>query len=217
MPRPRFERLDQQKRQKIIETAAREFAAHGFEGASLNHILAEAGISKGAAYYYFDGKADLYAAVLRHYWDHVLQHVDLDIAGLDRESFWTKVEELYQQGIAHAFEDPWIMPLAKAVWKWSAVLEGQAGVPETLLDIRDKTFALLARGQQVGAVRKDVPIELLFAIVVAADEALDSWFLRHAAELDRAEAEVLWRRVLGMVRSMVTPPEGGDEGPAGRP
>ena len=52
---------------KVIacEVAAREFGEHGFEGASLNHILAEAGVSKGAAYYYFEGKADLFAAAAR--------------------------------------------------------------------------------------------------------------------------------------------------------
>ena len=34
--------------------------AHGFENASLNRIIKKAGISKGAMYYYFDDKMDLY-------------------------------------------------------------------------------------------------------------------------------------------------------------
>ena len=58
MPRPRFEKLPPEKRETILETAAKEFAEFGYEGASLNQILAKSGISKGAAYYYFDNKED---------------------------------------------------------------------------------------------------------------------------------------------------------------
>jgi AcrR family transcriptional regulator len=50
-----------------LEAAAKEFVAHGFEAASLNRILDDAGISKGAAYYYFDDKTDLYATTTLHY------------------------------------------------------------------------------------------------------------------------------------------------------
>ncbi len=50
MPRPRFYKLPEEKRERILEAAAKEFVAHGFEGASLNQILTAAGISKGAAY-----------------------------------------------------------------------------------------------------------------------------------------------------------------------
>ena len=64
MPRPRFEKLPVEKQEQILEAAAKEFTAHGYDGASLNRILEEAGISKGAAYYYFDDKADLYATKL---------------------------------------------------------------------------------------------------------------------------------------------------------
>ena len=60
MPRPRFQKLAEEKRHHLLETAAKAFAAHGYEGASLNQILEQAGISKGATYYYFDDKARKY-------------------------------------------------------------------------------------------------------------------------------------------------------------
>ncbi len=65
MPRPRFDRLDPDKRRRILAVAAEEFAARGVGNASLNRIIDHAGISKGAAYYYFDDKADLFATVIR--------------------------------------------------------------------------------------------------------------------------------------------------------
>src|SRR5689334_5750559 len=64
MARPRFERAAPEKREALLDAAATEFAAHGYETASLNRILLSAGLSKGSFYYYFEDKADLAAAVL---------------------------------------------------------------------------------------------------------------------------------------------------------
>ncbi len=60
MARPRFGNLDAATRRKILETAAVEFAARGFDGTSLNHLIEDLGISKGSFYYYFDDKVDLF-------------------------------------------------------------------------------------------------------------------------------------------------------------
>lgn len=45
-----------QRRQHIIDSAARQFENHGFSGASVDDICAEAGISKGALYTHFSSK-----------------------------------------------------------------------------------------------------------------------------------------------------------------
>ncbi len=113
MPRPRFERLSVERRDRILEAAAREFAVHGFEGATLNHILAAAGISKGAAYYYFDDKADLFATVVQHYWQHMLSHVAIDLEQLTAATFWGAVAELYRQPVLHCREQPWMFAVVK--------------------------------------------------------------------------------------------------------
>ena len=46
MPRPRFDKLAEEKRERILEAAAKEFAARGYDGASMNRIL-DGNISKG--------------------------------------------------------------------------------------------------------------------------------------------------------------------------
>jgi AcrR family transcriptional regulator len=45
---------------KIMESAVREFARHGYEAASLNVICEKGDISKGIIYHYFYSKEDLY-------------------------------------------------------------------------------------------------------------------------------------------------------------
>lgn len=49
-----------EKREELIKTALIEFGDKGYDQASLNNILKEAGISKGTFYYHFKNKEDLY-------------------------------------------------------------------------------------------------------------------------------------------------------------
>ena len=51
MPFARFEKLAPEKREHLLEVAAREFAIYGFADASINRILEQAQMSKGATYY----------------------------------------------------------------------------------------------------------------------------------------------------------------------
>lgn len=47
-----------------LDSARREFLARGFEGASLQSICADAGVTTGALYKRYKGKADLFEAVV---------------------------------------------------------------------------------------------------------------------------------------------------------
>ncbi|MBI5418245.1 TetR/AcrR family transcriptional regulator [Candidatus Poribacteria bacterium] len=53
-------------KQKMIESAAKEFAAHGFEGANINTISIKAGFGKGTIYNYFKNKDSLLIEVMRY-------------------------------------------------------------------------------------------------------------------------------------------------------
>lgn len=59
-----FENLSEEKKQNIIKCALREFAGKGYEQASTNTIVKEAGISKGILFHYFKTKRDLYRYVI---------------------------------------------------------------------------------------------------------------------------------------------------------
>jgi len=59
------EEKNRQTREKILTSAIAEFAAHGYEAASMNTICETGGISKGIIYHYFHSKDDLYLACLK--------------------------------------------------------------------------------------------------------------------------------------------------------
>jgi AcrR family transcriptional regulator len=51
-------------RSKIVKAAVRIFAEHGYDGASIRHIVAKADVNQAAINYHFGGKEGLYRAVL---------------------------------------------------------------------------------------------------------------------------------------------------------
>ncbi len=53
----------QATRAHLIEVATRLFAAHGYDGTSIEAVLAESGVSRGSLYHHFPGKEALYLAV----------------------------------------------------------------------------------------------------------------------------------------------------------
>lgn len=65
MPKQTFLNLPEEKRQTVVNAAVEEFAEYGFEGSSINRIVANSGISKGSFYQYFEDKMD----VFRHLMD----------------------------------------------------------------------------------------------------------------------------------------------------
>ena len=193
MPRPRFDRLDAEKRQRILAAAAEEFAAHGFAGASLNRILEQAEISKGAAYYYFDDKADLFGAVLRYGMEAFRPGADaaLDLDALTRDTFWPAVLGGYQSLLDAIRRQPWLTALGKMFYGPPPSPALGSIVEEQLAVARDWLGRLVARGQALGLIRTDLPGDLLLTMLAAAGEAADRWFVAHRDELDPDRADAI--------------------------
>jgi TetR/AcrR family acrAB operon transcriptional repressor len=59
-----FQGQTQDTRERIIASAARVFGQKGFQRASLDQVASDAGLTKGAIYWHFKSKNDLYFALL---------------------------------------------------------------------------------------------------------------------------------------------------------
>ena len=93
MPTKRFEHLEPERRDCILSAARKEFIRNGYEGASLNTIAGEAGISKGSLYYYFEDKTDLYLTVLREVMSELQRNIGGIGVGEFSNDFWGDIEE----------------------------------------------------------------------------------------------------------------------------
>lgn len=215
MPRPRFSKLSPAKRQRILEAAGKEFAAHGYADASLNKILEEAQISKGAAYYYFDDKADLYTTTVKHFADYLMDGAALDVGQLDAGAFWQHIADFYWQQFAACYDKPWALAAIKSAARLpeEALAENPA-LAAYLEEVLGNALALLHRGQEVGAVRRDLPDDLLLSLFIAVDDAGDRWLLDRWDDLTRGELEAIVRKMVGAMRRLLAPAAPGEEAPA---
>jgi AcrR family transcriptional regulator len=59
-------------RDQLIEVATGLFAEHGYEGTSIEAVLAAAGVSRGALYHHFAGKDALFEAVVQALADRIM-------------------------------------------------------------------------------------------------------------------------------------------------
>src|SRR5579872_6654382 len=86
MPYPAGHRNEVRK--EIVQSARRLFNRHGFDGVSLNQIMAGAGLTHGGFYSYFKSKSDLYAEVLGCFftdpeWKSCWEGVHVDLSSTD--------------------------------------------------------------------------------------------------------------------------------------
>lgn len=79
-----FESLPKDKRKLIIDVCMEEFAQNGYEKASTNKIVKNAGISKGILFHYFGNKKNLYLYILDYaieVFTEKFYEIDSDIPG----------------------------------------------------------------------------------------------------------------------------------------
>ena len=205
MPRPRFSKLPAKKRERILEAAAKEFAANGYDGASLNQILNQAGISKGAAYYYFDDKADLYVTTILHYMQELMSETLSDPAHFTAANFWDELTAIYRHQFTSYAERPWVFGVVKAGGSLSIETLAQGPLAELWQQAEFLLVQLLQRGRELGVIRTDLPEELLLSLVIAVDDAHDRWLFAHWSELSTADLEEAAGRIANMLRRLLAP------------
>jgi len=206
MARPRFANLDLDTRHRILETAAEEFAARGFEGVSLNQLIDRLGMSKGSFYYYFDDKADLFNTVAGLAWAIVLPVEKLDLETFNAENYWSSLEALMLEARARVRANPWLVGFTRLMYDPPEIAGVRESLAEKFDEARQWQAELIRRGQALGTVRDDLPVELLQALLVGADEAGDRWFVNNWDRLGDEIIEGLFEEVFAIFRRMLEPP-----------
>ena len=186
MPTRRYTNLDPETKSKLLEASIDEFAEKGYNDASLNAIIKAAGISKGSLYYYFEDKEDLYVTTLKEGVVNLGEELQAILEAVPGEDFWASVKELLGKMTSISFQHPRLLALLKGgitLWAKDAPEEGSP-MAELFDGVRGFTHKWIVAGRKAGAVRTDVPEEILVKLVFALGEAMDRWFLLHMDELE---------------------------------
>lgn len=209
MPKPPWETLEPKKKQKLLTAAMKEFGAHGFELASINRILEAAEFSKSSFYHAFEDKLDLAATVF-----FVCAEPELklgDLASPDSaDHFWTELRRTSIERLkvleSRRLEYSCLIRLGNAML---TTPEFAARVMPVFAPGRQKMMTFFQRGVELGALRKDLPLHALLAMIEAVKgAAYKSTFPGDGVPTD-AQMESFSDLVIDLARRICAPPKEG--------
>ena len=149
-------------RERLFTAAAREFAARGFAGASVDRIAAAARLNKAMIYYHFSSKADLYREILRDMFSAVERRVAETAASVEtpEDKIRRFVEAIAAEAEARPHFPPiWFREIADGGTHLdNATVRHIAGVVKTLAGI-------VGEGVAAGRFRPVNPLLIQAAIV----------------------------------------------------
>jgi len=145
-------------RATILSAAFEEIYVHGFQGTSIDKIVARTGLTKGALFHIFPTKYelgyavvdDVVAAMIRQQWVVPLRDAPDPLETISR-AFDAGAAELEKMPAHHG------CPLNNVAQEMSALDEGfKVRVERVFAEWIEATAAALERGKKAGIVREDV-------------------------------------------------------------
>ena len=167
-PTPKRRRREE-TRQRLMDAALSVLARHGYDRATVDEIVQEAGFSKGAFYVHFESKEELFWAMLEEHVSRqqeafrqavdpsvpLAQNIRTILSGvfaLDKQDpLWTA---MFMEFGAHALRNEKVrQPLAAMYERW-----------------RELTVEILSASRQSGRIRTDVDLEFIASMLIAVVE-----------------------------------------------
>jgi TetR/AcrR family transcriptional regulator len=202
-----FRHLPPDKQERVLEAALAEFAEQGYQAASLNRVVAAAGIAKGSLYQYFTNKQ----GVFNYIFQHALQVVRRTLTTVKEETleenFFVRLEKSLLAGVRFSREHPKLFSLYLKIQFDKNMPFREEFLAAVRRHATEYFASLVRRAQARGELRPGVPT----AAVLFLLDALFDRFLQAAAVpaldvtlgLHRAPAEDIHKHVrelIGLLR-----------------
>ncbi len=195
-----------ERRRRLVRTAAREFATAGYEGASLNRIIRDCGLSKSSFYHYVDSKQALFDLVVQDLGDQLTAALQVPAPGeLAGPAFWEDVEDLLRRLLEVSRSNPAWTDLGRLFWAPGTPGGDGTALARAGAALQAWLLGALEAGRACGAVRDDLPAPLQADLTAAVLRALDEWGLRHPHALDGDEAHRLVVVQSALLRRVLAP------------
>ena len=155
-------------RRRIIDGARQHFLAHGFRGVTMDDLAEELAMSKKTLYAHFSSKLDLVEAVMREKLRHAMTDLE-KITGDTTRDFPSALHDLLACMQEHTREitPAFVRDVKREAPQLFAIVE------QGRREMISRHFGrLFVQGRKEGRVRKDVPLELIVEILLAATTAI---------------------------------------------
>jgi AcrR family transcriptional regulator len=158
-------------RAALLDAGAKVFAARGYRAASVDEILAEAGLSKGTFYWHYGSKQELFLALLEERIDRPAQTLMEVTRSAPAEATTAPV---VSRGLAELFEQNRELVLLQHEYWSTAVRDPRVGerYRQRQAALRDTLARALATRHERTAVPLAIPAQRLATAFMALAEGL---------------------------------------------
>jgi AcrR family transcriptional regulator len=152
------------KRERIVDSAMRQFAEHGYQGAKVEDIAVELGIAKGSIFQHFGSKAGLF---LQAYKRAVLTlPAWLDAPDEVRAEGFFATVRFWLERTEHLIKEDWIPNRVVLIGNYGTDLTLKREINRWLVSEDPYgTLEFVEWGQERGEVRADVDLEIIVSMV----------------------------------------------------
>lgn len=161
MPKDTFFNLPEEKRNRIIETAVKEFKEYSFDSSSINRIVENSEISKGSFYQYFEDKEDLYGYIIDIIVQKKLEYVSPVMANPFDHDIFTLLREAFKSGLSFAFENPDYLEIGIKLYADTSHPVYQKILKENMDKSNEFFQLLLKNARKKGEIREDLDLEMI--------------------------------------------------------
>ncbi len=178
MPNKTFFNLDQEKRDRVLDSAIDEFAKNGYSKASITSIVNKAEIAKGSFYQYFKNKYDLFKYIIEIAVERKLEYINRSINSYNSEfdfiEYW---KMLNKAGIKFAKDNKDLATISLSLIK-NKDKEKFNDIITQLKPLSDEMFEeLIKKAQRKGQIRNDINQEYISHLLYKSSFFITEYFL----------------------------------------
>ena len=173
------------RREEILEAALACFAARGYHESTVDDIAARAGLSKGAVYWHFEGKREVFLALLELIVEQGMEALEGVIEGAD--SAREALHRISRAGMLAARESR----LIEASTEFTAHAIRDSEFRDLLRRLYERGLELVGGQLQLGIDRGEFRPFDVRALAVVILASIDGLFL-YALMLPEIEPERVW-------------------------
>jgi AcrR family transcriptional regulator len=203
LPKRTFNRLDDDKKERVMRAAIEEFQARGFESAKIEVIAQNAGVAKGSIYQYFDDKKELFLYSVTWALEYFMEIIDRQTPLKDMD-----VYDYFLSGSRERFEllkrEPLLVAFSMDIFSGKFGSLAQEANRELYRIGEEYELRLIRNGKKRGTIRDDLDDKTLLLFFQGVTERFDIEIIENAKRFNYDPTDEQYREMENLLKNMVS-------------